>query len=62
MQYLSTQFFMRYASKQFKNNYQIQSWTMNAFLRTFEAKKSISLNSKSGRRILHALKINKQYS
>ena len=44
------------------NIYQIHSWPINAVLMTFEAKKSLNLISKSGCPILHALKINKQYS
>ena len=62
MGYVSTQLFMRCYSKQCINNYQIHSWTIHAVLVTFEAKKAINLKSKSGCPILHALKINKQYS
>ena len=62
MQYVSTQFFMRCSSKQCINTYQIHSRTINAILMTFEGKKSINLISKLGYPILHALKINKQYS
>ena len=54
--------FLRYASKQFIDNYQIHSWPIIAVLMTFEAKKSIHLISNSGYPILHALKFNKQYS
>ena len=34
---------MRCASKQYINNYQIHSWTINAVLMTIEAKESINL-------------------
>ena len=61
MEYVSTQIFMRCASKQCMNDYQIHSWQI-AVLMTFEAKKTINLISKSRYLILHALEINKQYS
>ena len=54
MEYVSAQNFMRCASNQCINNYQIPYWT-NAILVSFEAKKSINLISKSGFLILHAL-------
>ena len=54
--------FMRYASKQCTNIYQIHSWSINAVLTTFEAKKSINFISKNVCPILRALKKNKQYS
>ena len=40
----------------------MHSWAVNAVLMTFEAKKSINLNTKLVFPNLHALKINKQYS
>ena len=49
MEYISMQFFMRYAFKQRINNYQIHFWPTLADFMTFEAKKSINLFSKSGR-------------
>ena len=45
-EYLSMQFFTRYGSKQFINNYQIHVQAINAVLMTFEAKKYINLISK----------------
>ena len=54
IEYVSTQNFMRCASKQCMNNYQIHSWIINAVVMTFEANKSINLISKSGCPILHA--------
>ena len=62
MVYVSMQVFIRYASKQNITTYQIHSWPIFEVLMTFEAKKSINLISNSGYPILHALKINKQYS
>ena len=62
MEHVSMQMFIRYASKQCINNYQINSQPIIAVLMTFEANKSIHLNSNSGCPIPHALKINKQYS
>ena len=62
MEHLSMQMFIRYASKQCINNSLIHSWPITAALMTDEAKKSIYLISNSGCPILHALKINKQYS
>ena len=62
MEYVSMHIFMKYDSKQCMNNYQIHSWTINAVIMTFDAKKSISLISKSGFPTLHALKFNKQSS
>ena len=61
-EYVSTQFFTKYASKQYINTYQIHSWAINAVLMRLEANKSINFISKSGCPNLHALKINKQYS
>ena len=62
MEHVSMQIFIRYASKQCINNYQIHLWRIIAVLMTFEAKKSIILISYSECPILNALKINKQYS
>ena len=62
MEYVSTQIFMRYYSKQVINNYQIHSWTLNAILVTFEANQIYKFSFKSGCPILHASKFNKQYS
>ena len=62
MEYVSTQIFMRCYSKQCINNYQIHFLSINAWLITFEGKRSIDLISKSGCPILHALKINRLYS
>ena len=59
---VSTQFFTRYASKRYINNYQIYFGAINAVLMRFEEKKSIILTSKWGCPNLHALKINNQYS
>ena len=61
-EHVSMQVIIRYASKQCINTYQIHSWPTLSVLMTFEAKKSINLLSNSGCPILHALKINKQYS
>ena len=62
MEYVSTQNFIRCASKQYISNYQIHYLTINAVFRTSESKKSINLISKlGGGPILHAVKINKQY-
>ena len=58
MEHVSTHFFIRYASKQCIITYQKYSCP----IMTFEANKSINLISNSGCPILHALKINKQYS
>ena len=60
--YESTQFFTRYASKRYINNYQIHFLAINVVLMRFEEKKFINLISKWGCPNLHALKINKQYS
>ena len=60
MEHVSMQVFIRYASKQCINTYQIHSWPMVTSLMTFEAKESLNLISNSGCPILHALKINKQ--
>ena len=62
MEHVRMQMFIRYDPKQCINSYQIHSWSINAVLMTFEAKKSIHLISNSGCPNLHALKINKQYS
>ena len=43
MEDVSMQVFIRYASKQCKNTYQIHSWPIIAVLMIFEAKKSINL-------------------
>ena len=48
MEYVSTQNFMRCASKQCRNNYQIHSWTINAVLMTLEANKYLNLISNRG--------------
>ena len=62
MKYVSLYFFMKYASKQCINNYQIHFRPIRvAVLMTFEANKSVCLMSKLGCPILHALKINKHY-
>ena len=61
-EYVSTQFFTRYASKRYFNNYQIHFWAINTVLMRFEENKYINLISKWGCPNLHALKINKQYS
>ena len=58
---VSTQFFMRYASKRYINNHQKHFGAINAVLIRFEEKKSVNLISKWGCPNLHALKINKQY-
>ena len=60
MEHISMQMFIRYASKQCINNYQINSQPIIAVLMTFEAKKSKNSNSRCP--IPHALKINTQYS
>ena len=62
MEHVSMQMFIRYAYKQCLNDYQIHSWPIIAVLITFETKKIKNLISNSGCPILHALKINKQYS
>ena len=62
MEHVSMQVFIRYASKQCINTYQIYSCQIIAVLMKFEAKKFLNLISNSGCPILHALKINKQYS
>ena len=62
MEYVSMQMFIRYASKQCINNYQIQSWPIIAVSMTYEANKYINLILNWRCPILHALKINKQYS
>ena len=62
MKNASTQIIMTFASKLCVNTYQIHSWTLNAFLMTFEAKKHINLISNWGCPMLHALKTNRQYS
>ena len=62
MEHVSMQNLIRCASKQYINTYQIHSWPIIALLITSAAKKSIHLISNSGCPILHALKINKQYS
>ena len=59
---VSTQFFTRYASKRYIDNYQIHFGAINGVLMRFEEKKSINLISKWGCPNLHALKINKQCS
>ena len=59
---VSTQFFTRYASKRYINNYQVQFGAINAVILRFEEKKSINLISKWGYPNIHALKINKQNS
>ena len=48
MEHVSIQMFIRSASKQCINNYQIHSWPIIAVLMTYEAKKSINLISNSG--------------
>ena len=45
MEHVSMYMFIRYASKQCINNYQIHSWPKIAALMTFEANKSIDLIS-----------------
>ena len=45
---VGTQYFTRFACKQYKNNDLIHSLAVNADLMAFEAKKSINLISKSG--------------
>ena len=62
MEHVSMQVFIRCDSKQCINTYQIHFWPIIAVLMAFEANKSIHLISNSGCPILHALKINKQYS
>ena len=62
MEHVNMRVFIRCASKQCINTYQIHSWPIIAVLMTFEAKKSIHLISNSGCPILQAFKINKQYS
>ena len=62
MEQLSMQVFIRYASKHCINTYQIHSWPIIAVLMAFEANKSIILISNLGCPILHALKMNNQYS
>ena len=53
---VSTQFFTRYASKRYINNYQIHFWAINAVLMRFKEKNSINLILKLGCPNLHALK------
>ena len=62
MEHVSMQMFIRYASKQCMNNYQINLRPIIAVFMTFEVKKFKNLISNSGCPIPHALKINKQYS
>ena len=45
--YVSTQFFTRFAPKQYINDNLIYSWVINAALMAFEVKTSIKLISKS---------------
>ena len=56
---VSTQFFTRCASKLYINTYQIHFWAINPDLKTFEAKKSVSLISKLECPNLNALKSTK---
>ena len=62
MEYVSTHNFIRCAFEQCISNYRIHFCTINDILLTFEQKQSITLIPKSRCHILHALKINKQYS
>ena len=62
MEHVSMQVFIRYVSKQYIITNQIHFWPIFLVLMAFEAKKSINLSSNSGCPILHALKIDKQYS
>ena len=55
-EYVSTQYFTRFASRQYIKNNLIHSWAINAVLMTFEAKKSINVFSKFGCPNRHALK------
>ena len=59
-EYVSTQYFTRFASKHYINSNLIHPWAINAVLMTFEEKTSMNLFSKSGCPNLHgiALKIN----